>query len=72
MLKNNIEMDIKVKCLEAGITQQQLGESIGTTGQYVNRVIKKKSGIINPTFEKMLDAMGFDIEIIYVPKEGAE
>lgn len=42
MVKNNIELDVKVKCLEANMTQQQLGEKVGTTGQYVNRVIKKK------------------------------
>ena len=36
MVKNNIEVDVKVKLLEAGKTQQQLGEEIGTTGQYIN------------------------------------
>lgn len=41
MLKNNIEVDVKVKCIEAGKTQTQLAETIGTTGQYVNRIIKK-------------------------------
>lgn len=42
MVKNNIELDVKVKCLEANMTQQQVGETIGTTGQYVNRVLKRK------------------------------
>ena len=37
MLKNNIEVDVKIKCIEAGKTQAQLGEMIGSTGQYVNR-----------------------------------
>ena len=37
---NNFELDVKVKCLEADMTQQQLGEAIGSTGQYVNRVMK--------------------------------
>ena len=50
MVKNNIELDVKVKCLEANMTQQQVGETIGTTGQYVNRVLKKKEGIVNKTF----------------------
>ena len=40
MLKNNIEVDVKIKCIEAGKTQAQLGEMIGSTGQYVNRIIK--------------------------------
>lgn len=44
MIKNNIEVDVKIKCIEAGKTQAQLGEEIGTTGQYVNRIIKKPDG----------------------------
>ena len=69
MIKNNIELDVKVKCLEANMTQQQVGETIGTTGQYVNRIIKKKDGIVNKTFVEMLEALGYDIELTYVPRE---
>lgn len=69
MLKNNIELDVKVKLLEANMTQQQLGEAIGTTGQYVNRVLKKKDGVMNNTFMRMLDTLGYDIVLTYVPKE---
>ena len=49
MVLNNIEIETKVKCLEAGITQEQLGAKVGTTGQYINRVIKKKDGLVNKT-----------------------
>lgn len=69
MVTNNIELDVKVKCLEAGMTQQQVGESIGTTGQYVNRIIKKKDGLVNKTFVEMLEALGYDIELTYVKHE---
>lgn len=69
MVKNNIELDVKVKCLEASMTQQQVGETIGTTGQYVNRVLKKKEGIVNKTFVQMMEALGYDIELTYIPKE---
>ena len=68
MVKNNIELDVKVKCLKANMTQQQVGETIGTTGQYVNRIIKKKDGIVNKTFVEMLEALGYDIELTYVPR----
>ncbi len=68
MIKNNLEIDVKIKCLEANMTQQQLGEAIGTTGQYVNRIIKKKEGIVNKTFVQMMDALGYDIELTYIPK----
>lgn len=69
MVKNNIELDVKVKCLEANMTQQQLGEKIGTTGQYVNRVIKKSNGVVNKTFVQMMEALGYDIELTYVKRE---
>lgn len=69
MVKNNIELDVKVKCLEANMTQQQVGETIGTTGQYVNRIIKKKDGIVNKTFVEILEALGYDIELTYVKRE---
>ena len=69
MVKNNIELDVKVKCLEVSMTQQQVGETIGTTGQYVNRVLKKKEGIVNKTFVQMMEALGYDIELTYIPKE---
>ena len=69
MVKNNIELDVKVKCLEAGMTQQQGGEAIGTTGQYVNRVLKKTEGIVNKTFVQMMEALGYDIELTYVKRE---
>ena len=69
MIKNNIEVDVKVKCIENGTTQAQLAETIGTTGQYVNRIIKKKDGVANNTFIKMMEALGYDIELTYVKKE---
>lgn len=69
MVKNNIEVDIKVKLLEAGKTQQQLGEEIGTTGQYINRVLKKNGGIVNDTFVKMMDALGYNIILTYEKKD---
>ena len=69
MIKNNLEIDVKVKCLEAGMAQMQLGEKINSTGQYVNRIIKKKDGIVNKTFVEMMEALGYDIELSYVKRE---
>jgi transcriptional regulator with XRE-family HTH domain len=69
MVRNNIELDVKVKCVEQGITQQTIAEKIGTTGQYVNRIVKKKDGIMNKTFVEIMEALGYDIEITYIPKE---
>lgn len=69
MVKNDIEVDVKVKLLEAGKTQQQMGEEIGTTGQYINRVLKKNGGIVNDTFVKMMDALGYNIVLTYEKKD---
>lgn len=69
MIKNNIEVDVKIKCIEAGKTQAQLGEEIGTTGQYVNRIIKKPDGVVNKTFISMMEALGYDIERTYVKRK---
>lgn len=51
------------------MTQQQLGEAVGTTGQYVNRIIKKKDGVVNKTFVQMMEALGYDIVLTYEKRE---
>lgn len=69
MVRNNIELDIKVKCLESSMSQLNLAEKVGTTGQYVNRIIKKKDGLVNKTFVEIMEALGYDIELTYVKRE---
>ncbi len=72
MIKNNLEIDVKVKCLEEGITQAQLAEMVGTSAPYVSRLINKKDGIVNKVFVDMLDKLGYDIQLTYVKKEEAK
>lgn len=69
MIKNNIELDVKVKCIENGITQAQIAEDINTTKSYVNRIIKKKDGVVNKTFIQIIEALGYDIELTYIKRE---
>lgn len=69
MVRNNIELDVKVKCIENGTTQTQIAEDIETTKSYVNRIIKKQDGVVNKTFVQMLEALGYDIELTYVKRE---
>ena len=69
MPKNYIEVDVKVKCIESGITQAQLAENIETTSSYVNRVIKKKDGVLNKTFVRIMEELGYDIEFTYIKKD---
>lgn len=69
MLKNNIEIDVKVKCMEEGVTQVQLAEKVGTSAPYLNRVIKNTDGVVNKTFVSMMDQLGYDIKITYIKKQ---
>ena len=69
MVKNNIEVDVKVKCIVNGTTQAQIAEDIQTTKSYVNRVIKKPNGVVNNTFVQMMEALGYDIELTYVKRD---
>ena len=69
MVKNNIELDVKTKCIEQGKTQVQIAEEIETTKAYVNRVIKKKDGVVNKAFVQMMEALGYDIELTYVKRQ---
>lgn len=50
----------------------QIAEEIDTTKAYVNRVIKKKDGVVNKIFVQMMEALGYDIELTYVKREGTE
>ena len=51
------------------MTQDLVAEKIDTTGQYVNRIIKKKDGVVNKTFVQMLETLGYDIEPTYIKRE---
>lgn len=69
MLKNNIEVDVQVKCIESGVTQAKLAEKVETTPSYVNRLIKKQENIVNKTFVQMMERLGYDIELTYVKRD---
>ena len=72
VIKNNLEIDVKSKCMEEGITQAQLAGKVGTTAPYVNRIIKKPEGVVNKTFISMMEQLGYDVEIVYVKKQKDE
>jgi len=47
MVINNIGIDVKVKCVEEQMTQAQLAQKIGTPASYVNKLIRRKEGVVN-------------------------
>ena len=69
MVKNDFEIDVKVKCLEERVTQARLAEMVGTSAPYISRLINKKDGIVNKVFVEMLEKLGYDIQISYIKKE---
>lgn len=69
MVRNNIEVDVKVKCIENGTTQAKVAEDIETIKSYVNRIIKKRDGVVNNTFIQMMESLGYDIELVYIKRE---
>lgn len=49
MLQNNIELDLKTRLIESGLTQTEIAERVGVTLSYVNRITKGREQIVNKT-----------------------
>ena len=69
MLKNNVEVDVKVKCIEEGMTQAKIAEEIETSPQYISRLIKSNDKIVNQTFIRVMETLGYDVELTYIKRE---
>ena len=69
MLKNNVEVDVKVKCIEGRVTQAKLAEKVGTSARYVSRLIRNNEKIVNKTFLQLMEKLGYDVELNYVERE---
>ena len=68
MLQNNVEMDLKMRLIESGQTQTEVAEKLGVSLSYVNRITKGREQIVNKTFVRMMDELGFDVELTYKKK----
>ena len=68
MLRNNVELDLKTRFIEDGITQTEIAEKVGVSLPYVNRIIRGGEQIVNKTFIKILDELGYDVELTYVKR----
>ena len=63
-----IELDLKTKLIESGTTQTEVAEKVGVSLAYVNRITKGREQIVNKTFVKMMDELGYDVELTYKKK----
>lgn len=69
MLKNNIELDVKTKCIEESKPQARIAEEVGTSPANVSRIVNSKEQIVNKTFLAMMEALGYDVHLIYEKRE---
>lgn len=65
MLLNNVERDLKTRFEEKGITQKEIAGQIGVSLPYVNRITRGREQLVNKTFLKMMDKLGYDVELTY-------
>ena len=72
MLKNNIEMDIKVKCIEESKTQASIAEGVGTSPAYINKIVRNREQVVNKTFLAIMEELGYDVRLTYEKRESAE
>ena len=63
-----MELELKTRFIEEGITQKEIAEKLGVTLSYVNRITKGREQIVNKTFVKMMDELGYDVELTYKRK----
>ena len=70
MLQNDIELDLKTKLIENKTTQTEVAEKVGVSLAYVNRITKGREQVVNKTFVKMMDELGYDVELTYKKKAG--
>ena len=69
MFLNNIEMDLKMRMIESETTQTELSTQVGVSLAYVNRITKGREQILNKTFVKMMERLGYDVQLTYVKRE---
>lgn len=70
MIKTDIQKEMKKLCIDEGTTLTDVAESIGTSKQYMSRMLGKGT-LINAKLVEALDALGYDIEVTFV-KRGDE
>ncbi|MCR5843187.1 MAG: helix-turn-helix transcriptional regulator [Oscillospiraceae bacterium] len=54
MLLNNVELDLKTKLIEDGVSQTEIAEKLGVTVSYVNKITRGREQIVNRTFIRIM------------------
>lgn len=67
MIKTDIHKELKKLCIDEGTTLSEVAENIGTSKQYMSRVLGKGT-LVNEILVKALEHMGYDIEVNFVKR----
>ena len=70
MLLNNVELDMKTRLIQDGITQTEIAQRVGVSLPYVNRITKGREQIVNKTFVKIMSELGYVVELTYRKRDG--
>lgn len=70
MIKTDIQKEMKKLCIDEGTTLTEVAEEIGTSKQYMSRMLSKGT-LVNAKLVEALEALGYDVEINFV-KRGEE
>lgn len=68
MLRNNVELDLKTKLIENGMSQTDVANRLGVTVSYVNKIARGREQIVNKAFVKIMDELGYDVVLTYKKK----
>lgn len=69
MLLNDTTKDIKGIIKDAGVTQEEIAEKIGLSRQSVSALCYTRKGpLVSKTLIDVMEALGYDVEIRYVPR----
>jgi predicted XRE-type DNA-binding protein len=70
MIKNDVQKDIRKMMIDAELTQAQVGEKIGLKKQSISAAVYRDTEQhLNATVVKMLEVLGYDIELKYVKRK---
>ncbi len=65
MLKGNPRLEARMKCLQEGVSQVELARRMGSTAPYVNRLLNQSTRLVNPTFIRLMEELGYDVRLVF-------
>lgn len=67
MLKTDVKNEIRAILKKNGMMQTDFAKSAGVSTAYISKAMSAKP--LKPSFEKLMDSLGYDIEIKFVKKK---